>query len=200
MAKLVLADVASTGVDLQTLITTFNDNMTLIETAIENTLSRDGTTPNFMDHDLDMNGNCLINVGCLEYVAGGIDNLTYLNQCNQYQKGAATEMFSATINGGVYTPIQCNSNVHYIVLDQDLTMGAPTGPTNGLSGQVINFIFKQDGTGGWTVAWNSVYHFPSGTIPTITAAAGSVDIVTAQYDSVNSVWYCACVQDFQAQP
>lgn len=197
MAKLVLADVAVTGVDLQTLITTFNDNMALIEAAVENTLSRDGTTPNFMDKDLDMNGYCLINVGCLEYVAGGIDNLTYLNQCNQYEKGAATLMYTATINGGVYTPIQCDSNVHYILLDQDLTIGKPTGPTNGLSGQVINFIIKQNGTGGYTVTWNAAFKFPGGNAITVSSAANAVDLVSCQYDSINDVWYCAHNTDFQ---
>lgn len=38
-----------------------NDNFQAIQTAIENTLSRDGTTPNFMDANLDLNSYKIIN-------------------------------------------------------------------------------------------------------------------------------------------
>jgi hypothetical protein len=42
---------------------TINDNFQKLRDAFDNTLSRDGSTPNFMDADLDMNGNDIINVG-----------------------------------------------------------------------------------------------------------------------------------------
>lgn len=38
-----------------------NDNFRALQEAIENTLSRDGTTPNYMDADLDMNSYRIIN-------------------------------------------------------------------------------------------------------------------------------------------
>ena len=40
-----------------------NDNFQKIETAFQNTLSRDGSTPNHMEADLDMNNQQLINLG-----------------------------------------------------------------------------------------------------------------------------------------
>ena len=40
-----------------------NENFEAIEQAIENTLSRDGTTPNHMESDLDLNSYRVINVG-----------------------------------------------------------------------------------------------------------------------------------------
>lgn len=40
-----------------------NANFDLIETALENTVSRDGSTPNQMEADLDMNGNDILNAG-----------------------------------------------------------------------------------------------------------------------------------------
>lgn len=40
-----------------------NENFQAIQTAIENTLSRDGTTPNFMDANLDLNSYKIINCG-----------------------------------------------------------------------------------------------------------------------------------------
>ena len=58
MAKLTLTDIAAGYV----LVTTFNANNTLIETALENTLSRDGTSPNTMSANLDMNSNKVVNL------------------------------------------------------------------------------------------------------------------------------------------
>lgn len=62
MAKLTLADVSTTGDGLRTLINSFNDNMALIESAMENTLSRNGATPNYMDAGIDMNGYRITNL------------------------------------------------------------------------------------------------------------------------------------------
>lgn len=57
MAKLTLNTISS-GYASNTAL---NVNFGLIETALENTLSRDGTTPNTMTSDLDMNGNRILN-------------------------------------------------------------------------------------------------------------------------------------------
>ena len=46
-------------------VSALNDNFDLIEAALENTLSRDGTTPNTMSADLDLNSNNLLNVGTI---------------------------------------------------------------------------------------------------------------------------------------
>ncbi|MGE3385045.1 MAG: hypothetical protein AB7L70_19115, partial [Pyrinomonadaceae bacterium] len=51
-------------------LTTLNNNFEAIEDAIENTLSRDGTTPNQMTADLDMNGNDILNIGSLSLKNG----------------------------------------------------------------------------------------------------------------------------------
>jgi hypothetical protein len=58
MAKLTLAEITA-DYGSKAL---FNDNFALIESAIENTLSRDGTTPNTMGADLDMNSNRINNL------------------------------------------------------------------------------------------------------------------------------------------
>lgn len=58
MAKLTLAAIVADYGSKQL----FNDNFDLIEAAIENTLSRDGTAPNYMDADLDMNSYEIVNV------------------------------------------------------------------------------------------------------------------------------------------
>lgn len=70
MAKLTLTDFASlTG---GSAVTTLNNNNAATETAMENTLSRDGTSPNAMNSNLDMNSfriqNLIAAVGATEPV------------------------------------------------------------------------------------------------------------------------------------
>jgi len=61
MAKLVLNDITSLEAQASA-IQTLNANAAAIETALENTLSRDGTSPNQMLTSFDMNDNRIINV------------------------------------------------------------------------------------------------------------------------------------------
>lgn len=61
MAKLTLTDLASLANDT-TAINAINANNTLIETALENTVSRDGTSPNTMSAILDMNSHKITNL------------------------------------------------------------------------------------------------------------------------------------------
>ncbi len=61
MAKLTLTDLANLQNE-NTAVNAINNNSTAIEAAVENTLSRDGTAPNEMEADLDMNSNAIINL------------------------------------------------------------------------------------------------------------------------------------------
>lgn len=61
MAKLILNDVGNL-IDATTAKNTINNNSVAIETAMENTLSRDGTSPNTMGAALDMNSNQVVNL------------------------------------------------------------------------------------------------------------------------------------------
>lgn len=61
MAKLTLTDLINLSND-QTTIATINSNSAAIETALEQTLSRDGTAPNQMFADFDMNSNKIMNL------------------------------------------------------------------------------------------------------------------------------------------
>jgi hypothetical protein len=58
--------------------TQLNNNFDAIETAFENTISRDGSTPNTMEADFDMNGYDILNAGGL-YI-NGVDVFTLLNR------------------------------------------------------------------------------------------------------------------------
>lgn len=75
-----------------------NNNFSSIEEAIENTLSRDGTGPNFMETSLDMNSNDILNAGTVNMsslVLGGIpvEPSTGLSR-------ASFEQFSFTATAG----------------------------------------------------------------------------------------------------
>lgn len=61
MTKVTLDNVGSL-IDATTAQTTINDNSAAIVTAVENTLSRDGTAPNQMGAPLDMNSQRIINL------------------------------------------------------------------------------------------------------------------------------------------
>jgi hypothetical protein len=61
MAKLILSNLANLQNEA-TATATINANNSLISTAMENTLSRDGTTPNTMGSNLDMNSHRITNL------------------------------------------------------------------------------------------------------------------------------------------
>jgi len=81
MAKLTLTDIQSGYASIDAL----NANFTAIETALENTLSRDGTTPNSLAADLDINSYNLLNVGTINGVdATSLGDLAgFVNQAAQ---------------------------------------------------------------------------------------------------------------------
>jgi len=51
-------------------ITALNNNITALRNHFDNTISRDGSSPNTMSADLDLNGNDLNNVGALKNTSG----------------------------------------------------------------------------------------------------------------------------------
>lgn len=61
MAKLILNDVVPSDGEVNK-AATINNNSDAIEAALEKTLSRDGTSPNMMETQLDMNSNRIINL------------------------------------------------------------------------------------------------------------------------------------------
>lgn len=117
----------------------------------------------------------------------------YTDTAATHTVGKATEMETLSISTATVTP-NCNlSNVFYVSLTENITIAAPTNPR---SGQVINIILQQDATGGRTVTFNSIFTFSGGGEPTATTTALAVDMVSCQYDSVNSKWRCSYATNF----
>ena len=76
MTKVTLSDVANISGAESAAIGVLNANSDLLTTAIENTLSRDGTSPNSMAADLDMDNNDILNVNAMDVVTltvNGVD-------------------------------------------------------------------------------------------------------------------------------
>src|SRR5690348_429895 len=61
MSKLILNNIG-TDTAFQTAISTLNANNDAIETALDNTLSRNGAFPNTMGSNIDMNSNRIVNL------------------------------------------------------------------------------------------------------------------------------------------
>jgi len=107
MAKLTLTDISSGYLSTST----YNANNTLIETALENTLSRDGTSPNTMSANLDMNSNKIVNLtdptnnqdaatkAYVDGVSGGIDTLAELTDVTS---AATTSGYMLIADGSAY--------------------------------------------------------------------------------------------------
>lgn len=107
-----------------------NDNFLALQEAIENTLSRDGTGPNYMDADLDMNSYRIINssdpveendIVNLKYVeeriGGAVEaSKTAVSAASQATSSAQSALVSATnaINTLRNTEEQLNNVIQYV--------------------------------------------------------------------------------------
>lgn len=97
MSKLTLSPLTTLS-NQASAIATINANSDATETALENTLSRDGTTPNQMNADIDMNSNDLLNVGLVsatDITIGGTDVSGVLTQAVTAANAADTSASAA---------------------------------------------------------------------------------------------------------
>lgn len=157
MAKLTLNAIGSRYGSIDAL----NDNSDLIEAALENTLSRDGTGPNNMEADLDMDSNSIINL------ADGVHNqdAVTVKQLNGGLQGVATgnivklrEIATATagqtifnLSGLTYTPASNNLSVYIQGIKQRLTSAYTETDNNTITfteavpvNAVVEFIVNDD--------------------------------------------------------
>jgi hypothetical protein len=98
MAKISLTDMTS-GYQSTAV---YNANNTLLEAAIENTLSRDGTTPNTMSANLDMNSNRVSNLADGTNLQDAV-TLTQLNAAGVVVSTIAGTGVTIADAGGYYT-------------------------------------------------------------------------------------------------
>lgn len=102
MAKVILSDLANLANE-NSAVATLNANNTALETALDNTLSRDGSTPNQMQAPLDMNSNRVTNLAAPVGPADAVrfqDITVPKNSTNTTVFGTANEI---TVTQGVGT-------------------------------------------------------------------------------------------------
>ena len=85
--------------------------------------------------------------------------------------------FNATQTWDVSTNQVCR-----VVLTANVTFSAPT---NQLDGAFYSIMVEQDGTGGFTGSWNTVFKWAAATAPTLTTTASAKDIFVFRSDGTN---------------
>jgi hypothetical protein len=86
----------------------------------------------------------------------------------------------ATLTDGATIDWAVNASpVAKVTLGGNRTLNAPTG---GASGQFINLVVIQDGTGSRTLTWNAVFEFKDDTAPTLTTTADKADLFVFKYN------------------
>tara|TARA_R110002060_G_scaffold70274_2_gene78867 strand:+ start:690 stop:1826 length:1137 start_codon:yes stop_codon:yes gene_type:complete len=89
------------------------------------------------------------------------------------------QYFSASIS----TPVNATCSL-YNVFNYHLTANSEVTASNPVAGTSYLFFFRQDGTGTRTVDFSG-FKWPGGTAPTLSTAAGAVDIVSGISDGTN---------------
>lgn len=82
---------------------------------------------------------------------------------------------STETDGATITPTFTDTMTRRVTLGGNRTVAAPAGVKLGFT---YNLLIVQDGTGGRTLAWNSVYKFGQAGAPSLSTAAAKEDMVT----------------------
>lgn len=102
--------------------------------------------------------------------------------------GLAPKVVSLSQSGGsVAVDASAGNALNLTLTASGWTIANPSGPADA---EVIRFRITQGAGGSFTVAWGSAYDFGSGSAPTLSTAAGKVDIIAFEYVSSNSKWCC----------
>lgn len=89
---------------------------------------------------------------------------------NAAQRGAITTLTDAA----TVTPNFATTNNFAWTIGGNRTLAAPSNQVAGQSGIIA---ITQDGTGGRVITWNAAYKFANGVKPSLSTAAGAVDLV-----------------------
>lgn len=103
------------------------------------------------------------------------------------QRGAVTALTSSS--NSIAINLATNNNFSYTT-SENSTLASPSNPVAGQSGIIT---ITQGGTAR-TLAYNTFYKFAGGTVPTLTATAGAVDVF-AYYVTSSSAATCQLIKD-----
>jgi hypothetical protein len=103
------------------------------------------------------------------------------------QRGAVTALTSSSASIAINLATNCNFSY---ATTENSTLAAPSNPTAGQSG----IITITQGATARTLAYNTFYKFAGGTVPTLTATVGAVDVF-AYYVTSASAATCQLIKD-----
>jgi len=89
----------------------------------------------------------------------------------------------ALTDGTVAVDLSLGNNFT-LTLAENSTLSAPTNATAGQSGVIV---VTQDGTGGYTLGYNTAYKFAGGSVPTVTATANAVSVLAYYVESSSRI-------------
>jgi hypothetical protein len=101
--------------------------------------------------------------------------------------------WASLIDGATINTDASTGNNFKVTLGGNRTLANPTNLT---SGTVINYRFKQDGTGNRTLAYGSKFKFPGGTAPVLSTAIDSVDLMVCIYEPTDDILMCNMLKAF----
>ena len=114
-------------------ITALNANITALKEGFDNTISRDGSSPNTMSADLDLNGNDLNNVGALKNTSGqDIVALTqgYMNTANTAATNASNSATASATSASSSATSATSSATSATASANSATASASSAPTS----------------------------------------------------------------------
>lgn len=160
MTKFTPSSISNIGGNPTSAANEINQNFNDVSTAMEKTLSRDGTSPNQMEADLDLNNNDILNVSALDVDAltvAGIDIHDIVGLPGPTGPAGPTGATGPTGNTGPQGATGSQGPAATVAIGTTTTIsaGQPATVTNvGTSGAaVLNFGIPQgvNGTGSGTV-------------------------------------------------
>lgn len=101
MSKITLTNLANLENET-TAVNAINNNNGILTGAFDNTLSRDGTSPNVMNANLDMNGFQILNQGVTSFIVATLP-VGVLGRVAVVSDGTASLAWGSTVTGGSTT-------------------------------------------------------------------------------------------------
>lgn len=150
MSKITLTDLSNLQNE-NTAVNAININSEIIELAFDNTISRDGTSPNQMEASLDMNSNPILN---LPTPTSNYEPLRLIDVATL--EGGGITVSPLPIAGTTRQVLEKNSNTNYDVSWKD----SHEIPVGGSTAQVL----AKNSTTNYDAGWTTPHYIPMGGI------------------------------------
>jgi hypothetical protein len=134
------------------------------------------------------------NVSCATLTVSGASTTGALTASGKLSVAAAALTPTVAI-GTVTTTLTVNcalGNVFTVTMGGNVAAGSFT-QSNPTSGQTINLLLTQDGTGTRTLGLTGL-KWVAGTVPSLSTPAGSVDLLVMQY--IGTTWYASLTKAY----